>query len=94
MHAAVPTFRVSPPPPLLFGAGSFDRIAEEAAERAAAPSAVIVADPFLAESGALDAALDGLARSGFAAQAFSDLRGEPKLSDVRRRSRPARAPES
>ena len=75
-------------PPALFGAG---RVAEVPARAVAlgARSVLVVADPFLVQSGALQGLMAGLEAAGLASATYADFAGEPKTTHVTAAARAA-----
>lgn len=69
-------------PEMIFGAGSLQQLGERAAGLDERGRALVVADGFLAASGAVDRALDSLAAAGVEAVVFSGFAGEPKARDI------------
>lgn len=76
------TIAASRLPDLVFGAGAIGEIGALAAALGSGRPALIVADRFLQQTGAVDAILARLAEKGVAASAFSDFAGEPKAKDI------------
>jgi alcohol dehydrogenase class IV len=78
-------------PEILFGAGALDRIGAQAAARAGASAALLIADPRLVATGVAGRAADSLAAAGLAPAVFSAFSGEPKAADAAAAAEAARS---
>src|SRR5689334_13242983 len=82
-ECAMTSFTLSPLPEIVFGAGRLAELGQKVEALAGKGGHVlVVADPALRGLGITARALDILEKTGYAADAYEGLKGEPKQSDI------------
>ena len=75
-------FATSRLPEMIFGPGALSRLGDSAADITSGRRALIIVDPFLAQSGVLDRVQKLLVSSGFVCAAVICAGGEPKERQI------------